>query len=180
MGDAPLLFRKLYHSSRGLGFAAVIILVGGVPLACGAAQANSGAISSETQQESLTVRPPAGNTLTFHVEVVSTPTERSVGLMNRTYLAPDAGMLFDFGTVQRVRMWMKNTLIPLDMLFIDRSGTVTHVEADVQPHDLTPRGPEEPVFSVLEIPAGTARKYGIIKGSVVHHPLFGPSVSQGH
>lgn len=106
------------------------------------------------------------------VELAATPEQLAQGLMFRRDLAPGAGMLFDFGSSRPVSMWMKNTLIPLDMLFMDRNGRVVHVEQYAVPGSLEARGPAEPVLGVLELPGGTARRLGIRPGDRVEHPMF--------
>lgn len=108
----------------------------------------------------------------FAVELASTEAQLSQGLMFRKSLAPEAGMLFDFGRPRQVSMWMKNTLIPLDMLFIDRSGRVIYIEEFAVPGTLEPRGPREMVLGVLEVPGGTARRLGLRAGDQVVHAMF--------
>ena len=106
------------------------------------------------------------------VEMAVTPEQLSQGLMFRRDLPAGTGMLFDFGSPRQVSMWMKNTLIPLDMLFVDRAGMVIYVEQYAVPGSLEPRGPSEPVLGVVEIPAGTARRLGLKPGDRVSHPMF--------
>lgn len=108
----------------------------------------------------------------FTVEVAMTPEQRRVGLMGRSGLAPAAGMLFDYGQPGPVRMWMKDTLISLDMLFIDESGRIIYVAERTTPFSLQPVGPDEPVLAVLEVAAGTAARLGIAPGSRIEHPRF--------
>lgn len=92
------------------------------------------------------------------VEVAVTPAERAIGLMHRTELADGRGMLFLYDPPRPVGMWMKNTLIPLDMIFIGPDHRIAAIAADRQPHDLrVVRGPG-PVAAVLEVPAGTAAR----------------------
>lgn len=106
------------------------------------------------------------------VELAATPEQLAQGLMFRRDLPTGMGMLFDFGSSRQVAMWMKNTLIPLDMLFMDRYGRVVYVEQYAVPGSLEPRGPSEPVLGVLELPAGTARRLGLAPGDRVEHPMF--------
>ena len=108
----------------------------------------------------------------FTIELAATEEQLSQGLMFRKTLAEDAGMLFDFGRPRQVAMWMKNTLIPLDMLFMDRSGTVIYIEEYAVPGTLQPRGPSGLVQGVLEVAAGTARRLGLHAGDRVLHPIF--------
>lgn len=106
------------------------------------------------------------------VELANTPDQLTQGLMFRKSLAANTGMLFDFGQPRPVSMWMKNTLIPLDMLFMDRDGKVIHVEEFAVPGSLELRGPNQSVMGVLELPGGTARRLAIRPGDAVDHPMF--------
>ncbi len=121
--------------------------------------------------EALTVVTRAGRHA-FQVEVMRTPEQRARGLMYRNYLPPDRGMLFDFERSEPVAMWMRNTHIPLDMLFIRADGTIARIAENTEPmSDRTiPSG--EPVLSVLEINGGVAARLGIRQGDKVEHPLF--------
>jgi uncharacterized membrane protein (UPF0127 family) len=110
----------------------------------------------------------------FRVELAETPAQRSQGLMHRKSMAPDAGMLFDFGRTQPVGMWMKDTFIPLDMLFIREDGVIAWIAEDTQPHSLEIVAPPAPVRAVLELNAGTVRRLGIAPGDRVEHWTFRP------
>ncbi len=101
---------------------------------------------------------------TFTVEIATSPEERAQGLMNREALAPDTGMLFDYGEPTAARMWMKNTLIPLDMLFVDAEGVIRHIHSEAKPHDETPIAAPVPVRWVLEIPGGRAKALKLREG----------------
>jgi uncharacterized membrane protein (UPF0127 family) len=101
-----------------------------------------------------------------------TDDERAKGLMFRRYLPPDRGMLFDFKQTQPVMMWMKDTFIPLDMVFIRKDGTVSSVAENTEPHSTRTIASTEPVYAVLEVNAGTAARLGIKTGDRVQHPLF--------
>lgn len=119
----------------------------------------------ELVREPLEIRSASG-VHRFDVEVADTPQARSFGLMHRQHLAPDAGMLFDFREDREVAFWMKNTLISLDMLFIDRTGRIAHIAADTVPlsEDLVPS--RAVVRFVLEIPGGTSAALGIAPGDM--------------
>ena len=108
------------------------------------------------------------------IELAQTPDEREIGLMNRETLPPDQGMLFEFDEPQPVTMWMKNTLIPLDMLFMDAHGVVTHIKTNAQPLslDLIPSG--GPVSYVLELNGGAAKRYGVSLGDRLEHQIIAP------
>lgn len=112
----------------------------------------------------------------FRVELAETAAQRAQGLMHRKSLAPDAGMLFDFGRTQPVGMWMKDTFIPLDMLFLRDDGSIAWIAADTVPHSLEIVTAPEPVRAVLELNAGTARRLGVERGDRVEHWLFRPNV----
>ena len=109
---------------------------------------------------------------TFQVEVMRTMEERARGLMFRRYLPRDRGMLFDFAVEAPVAMWMKDTFIPLDMLFIRKDGTISQIADNTEPHSTRTIPSNEPVYSVLEINGGTASALGIKAGDKVVHPLF--------
>ncbi|MDP6788085.1 MAG: DUF192 domain-containing protein [Rhodospirillales bacterium] len=109
----------------------------------------------------------------FTVEVAETAAQRQQGLQHRKSLAAGAGMLFDYKRVQSVAMWMKNTLIPLDMLFIDAGGRIVNVARDTEPLSLATIPSAAPVLAVLEVNAGTARRLGIRPGDRVLHAIFG-------
>lgn len=108
----------------------------------------------------------------FQVEVARNDADRSQGLMFRRTLAPDRGMLFDFARVEPIAMWMRNTYVSLDMLFIRPDGTVARVAENTEPlsEEQIPSG--EPVLAVLEVVAGTAKRLGIRAGDRVEHPVF--------
>ncbi|MEX0320229.1 MAG: DUF192 domain-containing protein [Ruegeria sp.] len=108
----------------------------------------------------------------FNIELAMTQQERSRGLMFREHLPQRSGMLFVFDPPQRVAFWMKNTLIPLDMIFVDRTGTVTHVHEGAIPGDETPIDGGDKVYAVLEINAGLSDRYAIVPGTVMRHEVF--------
>jgi hypothetical protein len=114
----------------------------------------------------------------FTAEIADSAEARATGLMHRDSLARSASMLFVYEYPQRVAFWMKNTLIPLDMIFLDRRGVVQHVHHQAVPHDLTPIPGGDAIYAVLEINGGLAALYGISKGSQMRHPVFsgGPAI----
>ena len=109
----------------------------------------------------------------YDVEVASTPRERARGLMFRRELAPRAGMLFDFGRDEIARMWMKNTFIPLDMVFADRRGVVRRIARNARPRSLDTISSRVPVRAVLEINGGETERIDLSPGDRIRHPLFG-------
>jgi uncharacterized membrane protein (UPF0127 family) len=113
-----------------------------------------------------------GKEFRFQVELADSPNERRIGLMHRREMAPDHGMLFDFGKTAPVTMWMKNTYIPLDMLFIRADGEIVNIIHDTVPHSEAVLASDGPVRAVLEVPAGTTRLLGIKAGDDVLHPTL--------
>jgi uncharacterized protein len=114
-----------------------------------------------------------GRELKFQVELALNDSQRARGLMFREKLGPYEGMLFDFMQEQPVSFWMKNTLIPLDMLFIGADGTIRNIHANAVPRSTDAIPGEYPVRAVLEINGGSARLLGIKIGDKVRHPIFG-------
>lgn len=109
----------------------------------------------------------------FSVEMAKTEQERATGLMYRKELAEGKGMLFDFTPEQQVSMWMKNTYISLDMIFIAGDGRIIRIAENTEPESLKTISSGGPAKGVLEVIAGTAKKFGIRPGDRVAHPLFG-------
>jgi uncharacterized protein len=108
----------------------------------------------------------------FIVEIATDEASREKGLMYRTKLAPDAGMLFDFGEEGLQVFWMKNTPLPLDILFIRADGTISGIAENTTPYSLEPIPSSEPVRAVLEINAGRSRALGIEPGAKVHAAIL--------
>ena len=109
----------------------------------------------------------------FTVEVANDSDEISFGLMERESMDADKGMLFDFNPPREPGMYMKNTLIPLDMLFIAEDGYVEMIARNTVPGSLRTISPGVPVRAVLELNGGLAAELGILPGDTVKHPLFG-------
>ena len=108
----------------------------------------------------------------LEVEIASTPAERATGLMYRIELAPDRGMFFDFGITRPVAMWMKNTLISLDMFFVDPSGRIVTIAERTTPLSEKRIDSRVPVRFVLELGGGSAARLGIGLGDLLRHPLL--------
>ena len=115
----------------------------------------------------------AGGVSRFSVEVADSGAERAKGLMFRTEMASMAGMIFVYESPRAVSFWMKNTLIPLDMIFADATGKVLSVYEGAEPGNLTPVDGGNGVQFVVEVNAGMARKLGIGPGAVLRHPAIG-------
>jgi uncharacterized membrane protein (UPF0127 family) len=115
----------------------------------------------------------AGKATPFQVEVARTEKQHEIGLMHRNQLDADHGMLFLFKPPRIISFWMRNTFIPLDMIFTDERGTIIYIATDVQPHDESPVGPRYPSGAVLELNAGTAAHLGLQPGDHVRHATLG-------
>jgi uncharacterized membrane protein (UPF0127 family) len=135
---------------------------GGGPTPPSALDASAQAASLAT----VTVQGSAGAT-TVNVEVVKSRGMVQKGLMYRQYMAPDAGMLFLMDAEDTHRFWMKNTLIPLDILFIGKDLRVVGILHDMKPHDTAPKGVAQPSLYVLEVNAGWSKLHGVGPGSSV-------------
>lgn len=119
---------------------------------------------------------PDSRQASIRVEIADTPDSRARGLMGRKSLGPKAGMLFVYDSPRPASFWMKNTLIPLDMLFFDAAGTLRHVHPKARPLDLTPISgaapgdPDPDRLLVLELAGGEAARLGLVPGIALRHP----------
>ena len=161
----------------------VVSFVAGVRSAVAAVRHLSFALVMAVALTPVLVQPAAAQTVTFprgtlfidtpftterfEIEIARTETQRSRGLMYRGELAPDAGMLFLFDPVRQANMWMRNTFVPLDMLFIAPDGRITGITANTIPLSDAVIWSVVPVRAVLELPAGTAARRGIMPGDAV-------------
>lgn len=131
------------------------------------------AAQPELPKERLVVVTRDGARHAFNVEMAVKPEEQTVGLMWRTAVPPDGGMLFDWGTPRNSTMWMRNTLVSLDMVFINADGTIRSIAHSTTPRDETniidSRGP---VRATLELAAGTAKRLGFNVADRVEHRIF--------
>jgi uncharacterized protein len=141
-------------------FAFVLILVNSIGVTAQGAESDSLEIVTSTGPHA------------FQIEIANNDATRERGLMDRRYMAADHGMLFEFDREAPVAFWMKNTYIPLDMVFIAPSGVVTHIVANAEPlsERVIPSG--GPCIAVLELNGGTAASIGLKVGDKVHHPFF--------
>jgi uncharacterized membrane protein (UPF0127 family) len=122
---------------------------------------------SGLEQVPLTITGTDGKSHRFIVEIARTPAQQAQGLMNRQSLDPDRGMIFPYDTPVAASFWMKNTLIPLDMIFIRADGTVARIEANTVPLSLDPVPAGEPVTAVLELAGGRSAELNIAPGAKV-------------
>ncbi|PZX48159.1 hypothetical protein LY56_00309 [Roseinatronobacter thiooxidans] len=120
-------------------------------------------------EEYVDLRGPWGQAR-FSVEIVDTEETRARGLMHRESLPRSAGMLFIYDAPTEPSFWMRNTLIPLDMIFVDPTGQVTRIHRDAIPHDITPIPGGPNVLMVLEINGGLSQMLGMVTGSEMRHP----------
>ena len=129
------------------------------------------AAAEQAAREKLVIESD-GKTHTFDIEVARAPHEKARGLMYRTELKPLTGMLFPYEAAEEVQMWMRNTYIPLDMLFIRADGRIHRIAARTEPMSDKIIGSNGPVTAVLEIGGGEAARLGIKAGDVVKHGHF--------
>jgi uncharacterized protein len=109
---------------------------------------------------------------TYLIEIADDNNERGIGLMNRKSMPEGQGMLFDFQTTRLVQMWMKNTFVPLDILFIEESGRIESIAENTVPQSLDIVGSTDEVRFALELVAGTAKRDGIKPGDLVRHRVI--------
>jgi Uncharacterized conserved protein len=138
---------------------------------CAPLLVSTGARAAPLRREPLSILTPNGRFL-FTVEVADTPETQHRGLMGRLDVPPETGMLFDFGEVRSTAMWMRNTPVSLDMLFIRADGTVAGIAAHTVPYSETIIPSPEPVLAVLELAGGTVDRLGITTQARIEHPIF--------
>jgi uncharacterized membrane protein (UPF0127 family) len=143
-------------------------IVVAVLVALGAVAASSARAASVQPLEIVT----RNGVQVFSVEMATTEQEKEIGLMYRKELSDGKGMLFDFSPEQQVSMWMKNTYISLDMIFIRADGRILRIAENTEPLSTRIIASGGLAKGVLEVIAGTAKKYGIEPGDRVGHPLF--------
>ena len=122
--------------------------------------------------DTVELRTTLGTVMRFSVELADDPAERELGLMNRDKMATSAGMLFAYPAPQHAYFWMKNTLIPLDLVFADAAGHVAHVHQNAKPLDETPIDGGPDVTYVLEINGGLAARLGLGEGAVMRSAVI--------
>lgn len=145
-------------------FVALLLLL---PAACQAGTAEITKSAAGLSVIPLKISTASGKAFDFKVEVARTESEQARGLMFRDSLAPDAGMIFPMAPPRPASFWMKNTVIPLDMIFVRPDGTIARIAAETVPHSLDPVESGEPVSAVLEIAGGRAAALGISEGDKV-------------
>ena len=156
----------------------LLILLAALPLVLGAygkAHAADDPTGPQTTlpKQPLTIVDDQGKPHHFKVEMATTPQEQATGLMFRKTVPADSGMLFVFPEVQPEPFWMKNTLVPLDMVFINADGTIRAIAENTVPFSLAPVDSGGPVKAVLELQGGLTAKEDIAVGDQVQAPAFG-------
>jgi hypothetical protein len=129
------------------------------------------ASAAEARLEQLELVTATGRHV-FRIEVARTSDERARGLMYRRSMPEDRGMLFDFHAENIVMMWMKNTYIPLDMIFVSRNGRVVSIAEKTEPLSERVISSGQPAYAVIELNAGAARKIGLAVGDEARHEIF--------
>jgi len=162
-----------------------LALLAALPLALSAAACQPTAGETPTLERSaagleqvpLTIRSAGGQEHRFTVEVAATPQEQETGLMNRPTLDPNHGMIFPHEPPRRASFWMKNTLIPLDIIFIRPDGSIVNIAENTVPLSLEPVPSEDVVGAVLELAGGRTAELGIKAGDKVEwvHPAASPA-----
>lgn len=155
------MFRKLYTVILLLGFFGVV-----------PALAQGGPDEVSFAKDRLVIETLEGKRYAFTIELAMSPKQQARGLMYRRGMAADSGMLFVTDTPREISMWMKNTFIPLDMLFVDSKGVIVKIAAGTVPHSLDTVASGEAVKAVLEINAGVSEQLGITEGSQLLYPAF--------
>ncbi len=161
---------------RGLAFIAVVMFFAMGLLLWSNAREQKRDDAPNFKHAALSIQRGDGGYVSYKVEVASTVEEQMYGLMYRHELAPDAGMIFIYNADQPISMWMKNTYIPLDMLFVRADGKVVKIITHARPLDLTPLSSGEPIRAVIELNAGDAEKNDLKIGDKV---LFSAFSGQG-
>lgn len=147
-------------------------LVCALGLMCFAATAAEQDLLAGFPRSTLEIATPNGKLHKFRIWVAADDRRRMQGLMHVKDMPDDAGMLFIFGRPGPISMWMKNTVMPLDMLFIGADGRIGRIAANTKPFSLDTIPSGFDALGVLELKAGTASRLGVEPGAVVIHPAF--------
>lgn len=129
-------------------------------------------VRAENSFETLTIRTVTGKEINYQIEIADTDETRRRGLMYRMEMPTNQGMLLDFGSAQKVAIWMKNTYLPLDIIFIDAAGIISKIVPDAVPYSTATMNSDSRVRAVLEVNAGQADYHGINAGDHVLHHTF--------
>lgn len=163
--DSDHRFKRMPFASKGGAFIFFVTLIAAftyvlVPVFIDPSRAETRELVIETSD---------GTEISYQVEIADSADEKSLGLMHREYMADDHGMIFleEWGRPEIVSMWMRDTYIPLDMLFVDESGVIVYIHENAVPMDETSIVSPVPVVAVLELNGGQASKQGIAIGDRV-------------
>ncbi len=155
--------------ARGLGAARLASAVMALFLCVSVTAARA---EEKFDTQPLTIVTRDGKSHAFTVELAVTPRQREQGLMNRREMAEDRGMLFAFGETRQVFMWMKNTYLPLDMLFLGKDGKIRTIKENAEPLSEAIIDSKGPIDYVLELNGGTVKRLGIRTGNRVENELI--------
>jgi len=139
---------------------------------------NAGSVGAMDKLEPLTIRMAGGKEITYEIEVADTDSSRQRGLMFRMEMPSNRGMLLDFGAPEKVSIWMKNTFIPLDIIYVDAAGIITQIVEHAEPQSTSLMNSYTRVRAVLEVNAGQAAYHGFKAGDQVIHHVFRPGTTQ--
>jgi uncharacterized protein len=151
----------------------LLVMLSLAPLAARAQEPDITKAQPELKKEKLVIITRDGTRHEFNVEMALTQDQQTVGLMFRPSVAPDGGMLFDWGLPRDSQMWMRNTIAPLDMVFINADGTIRSIAENTVPQSLAVIDSRGPVRATLELPAGTTARLNIRVGDKVEQRIFG-------
>ena len=156
------MLNKITHIGRELSISIMLL----VAVAC------SEYVNAENTGDSLTIRTSGGKEVNYQVEIADTDITRQRGLMYRMEMPTNNGMLLDFGSAQKISIWMKNTFIPLDIIYIGADGMIAKIVPDAVPHSTTLMNSDSKVRAVLEVNAGQAAYHDIKPGDRVLYHVF--------
>lgn len=139
-----------------------------------AAESDAQRLDGIFPKSTLTIATPDARLHPFNVWVAADDAHRQLGLMHVKEMSDDAGMLFVYPQTQPIAMWMKNTILALDMLFVAADGRIANVVENTTPQSLKTIESKGPVLGVIELKAGTAKRLHITAGARVAHPAFSP------
>ena len=151
----------------------LLTLLAFAPLAARAQEPNITKAQPDLPKEKLVIITRDGVHHDFNVEMATATNQQTVGLMFRKSVPPDGGMLFDWGSPRDSQMWMRNTLVPLDMVFIDADGRIRSIAENTVPESLAVIDSRGPVRATLELAAGTTARLDIRVGDKVEQKIFG-------
>ena len=151
----------------------VLMLLALAPLPAKAQSPNPTGPQPELPKERLVITTRDGVHHEFSVEMAITPDQQTVGLMFRPSVPAEGGMLFDWGIPRDLQMWMRNTIAPLDMVFINADGTIRSIAENTVPESLAVIDSRGPVRATLELAAGTTARLNIRVGDKVQQRIFG-------